>query len=152
MRRRPPPSATISIRRAPASSAFSTSSLATLAGRSTTSPAAMRLTTLSVSWRTGMQAPLVSRVGRRDFTSIVRGRLFAARALAPRLPLLRPRPLARSARGRAGRPARYGRRRRAPDQLDQALARIEAILRLGAVALRRDPQHALGGHSLSGEP
>ncbi len=44
MSRRPPPSVAISIRRAPASSAFSTSSLTTLAGRSTTSPAAMRLT------------------------------------------------------------------------------------------------------------
>jgi hypothetical protein len=52
--RRPPPSVTISIRVAPASSAFSTSSLTTLAGRSTTSPAAMRLTTCSGSWRTGM--------------------------------------------------------------------------------------------------
>jgi hypothetical protein len=42
------------MRRAPASSAFSTSSLTTLAGRSTTLPAAMRLTTASESWRTGM--------------------------------------------------------------------------------------------------
>ena len=38
---------------APASSAFSTSSLTTLAGRSTTSPAAMRLTMSGESWRTG---------------------------------------------------------------------------------------------------
>ena len=52
--RRPPPSVTISMRRAPASSAFSTSSLTTLAGRSTTSPAAMRLTMPSESWRTGI--------------------------------------------------------------------------------------------------
>ena len=43
----PPPAVTISIRRAPASSAFSTSSFTTLAGRSTTSPAAMRLMTWS---------------------------------------------------------------------------------------------------------
>src|SRR4029077_12376605 len=41
-------------RRAPASSAFSTSSLTTLAGRSTTSPAAIRLTTASDNWRRGM--------------------------------------------------------------------------------------------------
>src|SRR5205085_8892842 len=54
IRRRPPPSVKISIRLAPASMAFSTSSLTTLAGRSTTSPAAMRLTTCSGSWRTGM--------------------------------------------------------------------------------------------------
>src|SRR5262249_6046644 len=53
---RPPPSAAISMRAAPASSAFSTSSFTTLAGRSTTSPAAMRLTTASESWRTGMGA------------------------------------------------------------------------------------------------
>ncbi len=54
IRRRPPPSVKMSIRLAPASMAFSTSSLTTLAGRSTTSPAAMRLTTCSGSWRTGM--------------------------------------------------------------------------------------------------
>ncbi len=40
----PPAAVTTSISPAPASSAFSTSSLTTLAGRSTTSPAAMRLT------------------------------------------------------------------------------------------------------------
>src|SRR5579885_58309 len=50
----PPPESTTSIRRAPASSAFSTSSFTTDAGRSTTSPAAMRLMTASESWRTGM--------------------------------------------------------------------------------------------------
>ena len=50
----PPPSVKMSIRLAPASMAFSTSSLTTLAGRSTTSPAAMRLTICSGSWRTGM--------------------------------------------------------------------------------------------------
>ena len=53
MSRRPPPSVSTSMRVAPASSAFSTSSLTTLAGRSTTSPAAMRLTMASESWRTG---------------------------------------------------------------------------------------------------
>src|SRR6186713_515828 len=57
IRRRPPPSVAISTRVAPASSAFSTSSLTTLAGRSTTSPAAMRLTSVSESWRTGMGEP-----------------------------------------------------------------------------------------------
>jgi hypothetical protein len=53
--RRPPPSVSTSMRLLPASSAFSTSSLTTLAGRSTTSPAAMRLTTASDNWRTGMK-------------------------------------------------------------------------------------------------
>ena len=47
IRRLPPPSVKMSTRLAPASMAFSTSSLTTLAGRSTTSPAAMRLTTCS---------------------------------------------------------------------------------------------------------
>ena len=61
IRRRPPPSVKMSIRLAPASMAFSTSSLTTLAGRSTTSPAAMRLTTCSGSWRTGMDRRLVER-------------------------------------------------------------------------------------------
>ena len=54
MRRLPPPSVKMSMRLAPASIAFSTSSFTTLAGRSTTSPAAMRLTICSGSWRTGM--------------------------------------------------------------------------------------------------
>src|SRR5581483_5019504 len=51
---RPPPVATMSMREAPASIAFSTSSLTTLAGRSTTSPAAMRLTRLGGSSRIAM--------------------------------------------------------------------------------------------------
>ena len=62
--RRPPPSVTTSMRVAPASSAFSTSSLTTLAGRSTTSPAAMRLTMPSESWRTGMSWPCGESSGR----------------------------------------------------------------------------------------
>src|SRR5262245_14853298 len=64
MTRRPPPSVNTSMRWAPASSAFSISSFTTLAGRSTTSPAAMRLTTDSVSWRTGMALS----IRRRDST------------------------------------------------------------------------------------
>jgi hypothetical protein len=55
---RPPPSVRTSMRVAPASSAFSTSSFTTLAGRSTTSPAAMRLTMPSESWRTGIYGTL----------------------------------------------------------------------------------------------
>ena len=50
----PPPPAWISTREAPASSAFSTSSLMALAGRSTTSPAAMRLTVSGGRRRMGM--------------------------------------------------------------------------------------------------
>src|SRR5581483_4317945 len=60
MSRWPPPESTTSIRRAPASRAFSTSSFTTDAGRSTTSPAAMRLMTASESWRTGMWKTCVS--------------------------------------------------------------------------------------------
>src|SRR5690606_7676011 len=52
----PPPAVTISTRVAPASSAFSRSSLTTLAGRSTTSPAAIWLIIVSESWRLGMEA------------------------------------------------------------------------------------------------
>ena len=47
----PPPAVTTSMAVAPASSAFSTSSLTTLAGRSITSPAAMRLMVSGLSWR-----------------------------------------------------------------------------------------------------
>ena len=65
MRSRPPPVATTSIRPAPASSAFSTSSLTTLAGRSTTSPAAMRLMTVSGSRRRVTPAS-ARRCGARD--------------------------------------------------------------------------------------
>jgi hypothetical protein len=51
---RPPPSTCTSIREAPASRAFSTISFTALAGRSTTSPAAMRLTVSGGSRRIGM--------------------------------------------------------------------------------------------------
>ena len=54
MRDSPPCSAWISIRVAPASMAFSTSSLIALAGRSTTSPAAMRFTVSGGRRRMGM--------------------------------------------------------------------------------------------------
>jgi hypothetical protein len=50
----PPPSAWISMERAPASTAFSTSSFTALAGRSTTSPAAIRLTSSGGRRRMGM--------------------------------------------------------------------------------------------------
>ena len=52
----PPAAVTTSISCAPASMAFSTSSLTTLAGRSITSPAAMRLTISGLSWRIGTGA------------------------------------------------------------------------------------------------
>ena len=51
----PPDAVTTSTSPAPASSAFSTSSLTTLAGRSTTSPAAMRLIVSGDSWRMRMR-------------------------------------------------------------------------------------------------
>ena len=51
IRFRPPSSIAMAMFRAPASSAFSTSSLTAAAGRSTTSPAAMRLTTSGGSLR-----------------------------------------------------------------------------------------------------
>ena len=49
----PPATVTISIVVAPASIAFSISSLTTLAGRSITSAAAMRLIVSTLSWRMG---------------------------------------------------------------------------------------------------
>ncbi len=80
--RRPPPSVSTSMRRAPASSAFSTSSLTTLAGRSTTSPAAMRLTMASDSWRTGIFAGRLIRI-RADFTGALRRPARQRRELPP---------------------------------------------------------------------
>jgi hypothetical protein len=50
---RPPATVTMSMPVAPASIAFSISSLTTLAGRSITSPAAMRLIVSALSWRIG---------------------------------------------------------------------------------------------------
>ena len=50
----PPAAVTMSMARAPASTAFSASSFTTEAGRSMTSPAAMRLTVSGGSWRIGM--------------------------------------------------------------------------------------------------
>src|SRR6476469_2809509 len=74
---KPPPLATTSMRAAPASMAFSISSLTTLAGRSTTSPAAMRLMRFGGSWRMAIQGPRgVSRAqiaARDDFTRFYRG-------------------------------------------------------------------------------
>jgi len=55
MRASPPCSASTSMRRAPASRLFSISSLATAAGRSTTSPAAIWLTSCSGRTRMGMR-------------------------------------------------------------------------------------------------
>ena len=52
---RPPDAVTTSTSPAPASSAFSTSSLTTLAGRSTTSPAAIRLIVSGDNWRMGIR-------------------------------------------------------------------------------------------------
>src|SRR6185312_910275 len=76
IRLKPPPWATTSMRLAPASIAFSTSSLTTLAGRSTTSPAAMRLMRFGGSWRMAIQgARGVSRAqiaARDDFTRFYR--------------------------------------------------------------------------------
>jgi hypothetical protein len=62
---RPPPPTATSTRVAPASSAFSTSSFTTDAGRSTTSPAAMRLTRCSGRRRiVGMGARVTPFAGR----------------------------------------------------------------------------------------
>src|SRR5579871_1203316 len=90
MRRRPPPSVNTSTRRAPASSAFSINSLTTLAGRSTTSPAAMRLMIVSGSWRTGMRRLAASnrsadRAPAKSAAVGLRGRCAAASALRRRL-------------------------------------------------------------------
>src|SRR5215203_4302458 len=83
MRRRPPPSIAVSMRLAPASIAFSISSLTTLAGRSITSPAAIRLTVASESWRTGIGSSL-KRIGAKWFASLPEWqRAFSWTAAAP---------------------------------------------------------------------
>ena len=61
MRLKPPEAVTTSISVEPASSAFSTSSFTTLAGRSMTSPAAMRLIVSGDSWRMATKPPFAPR-------------------------------------------------------------------------------------------
>ena len=62
IRSTPPPSTSTSMREAPASRAFSTSSLTADAGRSTTSPAAMRsMTGLSRRWMRGTAGKFIPR-------------------------------------------------------------------------------------------
>src|SRR5579862_378439 len=157
MRRRPPPSVSTSIRRAPASSAFSTSSLTTLAGRSTTSPAAMRLTMASESWRTGMGDSgwpvTVARIGawRNPGRSIER-RLGAAQILDAAAAFLAFDAALARRFGRPGRPPLDRRDGGLADQADQAVERILPIAPLGAVALRDDDQHAVAGQPRAGEP
>jgi len=63
IRVRPPPCASTSIRVAPASMALSTSSLMALAGRSTTSPAAMRLTVSGGRRRMGIKRTFTRQAG-----------------------------------------------------------------------------------------
>ena len=89
----PPPCSTVtSIRVAPASTEFSSSSFTTLAGRSITSPAAILLTTLAESWSmVGMNVRSVTirRGRRRQYIAIPkvpsrRGRSWRLRGSPPR--------------------------------------------------------------------
>src|SRR6478752_2961087 len=167
MRRRPPPSVRTSIRRAPASSAFSTSSLTTLAGRSTTSPAAIRLTTASDSWRTGMvwairsgcdftgpSRPLRDKI--RGFARYPRpvGRasipgFAAAQPLDGRAMLFPLQPLPALGLGHFRWAAWGGLHRRLADQREQPVPRITAVAFLGAMLLGDDHDDALFGQSLA---
>src|SRR5690349_1329289 len=167
--RRPPPSVKMSTRLAPASIAFSTSSFTTLAGRSTTSPAAMRLTTCSGSWRTGMNFNRVSIRGMAQFSqcggkctrlepiftlrqevSIVEAACAApcldvtASFLAFQAALLR-------SMRRSGRPPRLGPVHGLAQQRDETFDRVGTIALLGAEALGLDHDHAILGHALAGE-
>ncbi len=89
MSRRPPPSISTSMRRAPASMAFSTSSLTTDAGRSTTSPAAIWSASSGGSTRTFTPASAMgiveelprARLPARDYW---RARCCTRSSLAPR--------------------------------------------------------------------
>ena len=86
MRAMPPASRRTAMRRAPASIAFSTSSLTAAAGRSITSPAAMRLTTCSESRRIGDEATYSEsrRIGGGAACSAVSGSLRGARSRGAR--------------------------------------------------------------------
>src|SRR5262245_56617502 len=170
--RRPPPSVTISMRVAPASSALSTSSFTTLAGRSTTSPAAMRLTMASDNWRTGIvRAPdriaqtLPAHSGTRETPGwncprypkapgrrSVPGRPGATQALDAGAVLLGLEPLLALGFRHFRRPARRRPHHRLPHQVEKALARIVAIALLHPVLLRNNDNHALFGDALAGKP
>src|SRR6476646_7119599 len=164
--RRPPPSVRTSIRRAPASSAFSTSSLTTLAGRSTTSPAAIRLTTASDNWRTGMVGrfdpvpTLPAQTGTcearsgalPDILVLVRASVpgfAAAQALDGRAMLFPLQPLPTLRLGHFRRAARGGLHRRLADHREQPVPRIVAVAFLGAMLLGDDHDDALFGQSLA---
>src|SRR5205823_5338980 len=89
-RRQPPSPRSTSMRRAPASSAFSTSSLTAAAGRSTTSPAAIWLASVSAStWMRGATNSGSTRIDRARSTSGRRlpggGRDCTSRAVNARL-------------------------------------------------------------------
>src|SRR6202030_4750368 len=137
IRRRPPPSVSTSMRVAPASSAFSISSLTTLAGRSTTSPAAMRLTVASESWRTGMGDSGLTDDGSLDCKPAKSGRLIERRLGAAQVLdgaaafLAFDTALARRF-GRLGWPPLDRRGGGLADQLDEAVERVLPGAPLGA--------------------
>src|SRR5262245_51265527 len=143
MRRRPPPSVTTSMRVAPASSAFSTSSFTALAGRSTTSPAAIRLAMASLSWRTGMGWPCgespkftdPAQRRREDARLVIRVRLRPPQSLDRAAAFLALQPLGARGRGRLGGAARLWRDRGFADHLDQPCERVVAVALLGAIIL-----------------
>ena len=152
------------MRRAPASSAFSTSSLTTLAGRSTTSPAAMRLTIDSDNWRTGMKFDLIR--AQADFIGAAwrpRGKggsyaRYSRLGLPPRRLLMAERCFLPSMRFRfwafGTLVARRGTGRTAAWRIrSNSRSRASARLRvLVAVALRDDDDDAFLGQPLAGKP
>ena len=146
-RRRPPrsapgrrPASSTSIRVAPASSAFSTSSLTAAAGRSTTSPAAMRLTRFC---------------GRRRIGAKTLKLRFADARAQPCAPPSSVAPWLKRSVAQSGAPPpgrarrRAGGRRRAEPSLRALPARRPpppAAVRI--VQPRRDPAHVLERHRL----
>ena len=133
---RPPASTATAIRDAPASIAFSTSSFTTDAGRSTTSPAAMRLTRCSGRRRIGHGGP--SRCGgagdylpSHPLRTPRPGRSRPGRAaVSPRACRLRP----AAAGGTAGAAARDIVQR---DRLDQRVAALEIVAAQADIEHRR---------------
>src|SRR5205823_6444411 len=76
----------------------------------------------------------------------------AAQRLDAGPPLLRLEPLSARRLRRPGRSPRHRPHRGLPNQIDQAIERVGAVALLGAVALRRDDEHALAREPLAGEP
>src|SRR5262245_11370889 len=87
-----------------------------------------------------------------ESTVLLHLRLRLAQTLDARAALLAFQPPRPRGGGRARRPPRLRRHGGAANEIDQACERVVAVALLGAVALRRDDEHAIVGEPAAGQP